>query len=389
MQFRIRLTAGILAASLTFSYASTSLGARPVSSSEWQVHESRIRAAEIRGDFVAAERASLNLLVHCRNALTEAHPDVAMAAAAVRQYHTLQTIDEEARQQYVMVAESRFRTWQGIRTLATQVLPNAGSALEILASFHAASNAIPESMPPEASLCADCDFGIVRVLGFVHAVSTAEPFADRAHDHCLSVAGLDTPAKRIEFALAEILREREASPTTQFALLRSILDFAERHQTTDRLIWWKERSTTLLAEAHYRQNNHAEADRLYAEVRNRLPDKIDHELAGWCKSWCDRHEARQLMEKGDWEDAYAKIVQARVGTIEYGHYNLNKGLTMERIVRMSAEIQRHRGNDKEADEDLEYAQMIADHAARLRTVLEAETKTWSEDEEKAASEAAK
>jgi hypothetical protein len=249
----------------------------------------------------------------------------------------------------------------------------------MLASFHTASNAIPENIPPEASLCADCDFGIARALGFVHGVSIAEPFAVRAHDHCLSVSGLDIQAKRIEFALAEILRERKANPTTQFALLRGIRDFAERHQTTDRLIWWKERSTTLLAEAYYCQGNRAEADRLYAEVRSRLPDKIDHDLAGWCKSWCDRHEARQLMEKADWDGAYAKILEARLGTIEYGHRNLSKGLTMERIVRMSAEIQLHRGNDKEADEDLQYAQLIADHAAKLRTALEAEMKTWGEE----------
>ena len=136
---------------------------------------------------------------------------------------------------------------------------------------------------------------------------------------------------------------------------------------------------TLLAETYYYSGDRDEADRLYAEVRSRLPEKIDHDLAGWCKSWCDRHEARQLMEKGDWEGAYSKSLQARLATTKYGRFNLSKGLTMERIVRMSAEIQGKRGNETEAKEDLEYAQTIADHTARLRVALEAQLKTMAND----------
>ena len=135
---------------------------------------------------------------------------------------------------------------------------------------------------------------------------------------------------------------------------------------------------TLLAENYYQLGNRAEADRLYAEVRSSLPKVPTHDLVGWCKSWCDRHEARQLMEKGDWDGAFSKILLARVGTIDYGHRNLSKGLTMERILRMSAEIQRNRGNHKEADEDLEYADLIARHAEKLRTALEAELKNFRE-----------
>lgn len=116
-----------------------------------------------------------------------------------------------------------------------------------------------------------------------------------------------------------------------------------------------------------------------------LPDKIDNSIPGRCKSWCDRHEACQLVEKGDWDGAYEKILQARVGTIEYGHRDLNKGLTMERILRMSAEIQTKRGNDREAKEDLQYAQSIADHAARLRVALEAQLKTLDDPKQPAGS----
>ena len=54
-----------------------------------------------------------------------------------------------------------------------------------------------------------------------------------------------------------------------------------------------------------------------------------------------------------------------------GRFNLSK---MERIVRMSAEIQGKRSNETEAKEDVEYARLIADHAAKLRGALEAQLK---------------
>ena len=136
----------------------------------------------------------------------------------------------------------------------------------------------------------------------------------------------------------EILRELDSEPQTRVKLLNGVIEFTERHEITDRMLWWRERATTLLAEHYCVQGNRQEADCLYAEVRSLLPEDSDHDLVGWCKSWCDRHEARQLMEKGDWDAAYEKILQARVGTIDYGHRNLSKGLTMERILRMSAEI---------------------------------------------------
>ncbi len=200
-----------------------------------------------------------------------------------------------------------------------------------------------------------------------------------AYERYRSVEGFEIHAKNFELGLATLFCELEKEPAKQIAFLEGNIDFADQHRTTVRIQWWKERAMTLLAETYYYSGDRDEADRLYAEVRSRLPEKIDHDLAGWCKSWCDRHEARQLMEKGDWEGAYSKILQARLATTKYGRFNLSKGLTMERIVRMSAEIQRHRGNDKEAEEDLEYAQTIAEHTARLRVALEAQLKTMAND----------
>ncbi len=176
--------------------------------------------------------------------------------------------------------------------------------------------------------------------------------------------------------LASILIELGKEPAKQIALLEDNIEFADRYETTARLEFWKERAMTLLGEAHYRLGNQREANQLYAEVRSRLPEESNNSLAGWCRSWCDRHEARQLMAAGDWDGAYDKILQARVGTIKCGHRNLSKGLTMERILRMSAEIQRKRGNDKEAADDLQYAQSIANHAAKLRDALSAELKAF-------------
>ena len=45
---------------------------------------------------------------------------------------------------------------------------------------------------------------------------------------------------------------------------------------------------------------------------------------------------------------------------------------MERILRMSAEIRRKLGRDKEADEDLAYAQRIVDNVAKLKAALQAD-----------------
>lgn len=231
---------------------------------------------------------------------------------------------------------------------------------------------------------ADCDGGIARVLCFARVFGAAEPFWAKAHRRVVSIEGLEIHTKFAELGLSEVLRELDKESEHRLILLKESIEFAEQHQTTARLEWWKERAMTLLAEDYYQLGNRAEADRLFAEVRGRLPEKTKHDIAGWCKSWCDRHEARQLMEKGDWDGAYSKIVQARVGTIDYGHRNLSKGLTMERILRMSAEIQQKRGELDEAREDLEYAQLIADHAAKLRIAVEAEMEKFRESEKNGA-----
>ena len=249
---------------------------------------------------------------------------------------------------------------------------------ELMTVFQACSACSLANVPQQAGIHADGEFGLARILAFAGMFVDAAGFAKSAQQHYSEVKGLEYHQKCAELALAAILSELGEEPPKQVALLEEFIRYSEQHQPTDRIAWWKERAMTQLAEAHYRQGDHQEADHLYAEVRSSLPKESDHDIVGWCKSWCDRHEARQLMEKGDWDGAYSKILLARVGTIDYGHRNLSKGLTMERILRMSAEIQRNRGNHKEADEDLEYADLIARHAEKLRTALEAELQNFHE-----------
>lgn len=85
------------------------------------------------------------------------------------------------------------------------------------------------------------------------------------------------------------------------------------------------------------------------------------------------------MERGDWDGAFHKIVQAQAGAIDYGRLRCDKSITLERMLRMSAEIQRKRGNDKEAEADLRFAQRIAENAARLREALEPELRLLHAD----------
>lgn len=178
---------------------------------------------------------------------------------------------------------------------------------------------------------------------------------------------------------AQFLMELSSDFPKQVDLLRSFIAFADRFAYGGRLPYFRERGLAALAEVHYRNGNHAEADRLFGEVCSRVPDPIDNMYIGWCKSCCDRHEARELMDQGDWDGAFHKIVQAQTGAIDYGNKCFDKGIVMERMFRMSAEIQRKRGNDKEAEADLRFAERIAENAARLREALEPELRLLDAD----------
>jgi hypothetical protein len=360
--------------------ATSLCGAEPPTNQEWGGFQNAILAASDRGDFLAAQRLTTQLHSRCLVALGKEHPDTLSSAFHIHLYSRLNAAGETTRRQFLEMAPPLHKAWRGIRTLASDALPSPDVVCQMLATFHGCCDGISPDIPSECVFEAECRFGIARVIALSRLFDEAERLLACSRQGYLSDAGLAVNAKATELALAVVLRELHKEPEKQVMLLQGYKDFAERHETTPRIAWWKERAMTQLAETHFRLGNREEADRLYAEVRNRLPGKIDHSIAGWCKSWCDRHEARQLMEKGDWDAAYEKILQARVGTIDYGHRNLSKGLTMERILRMSAEIQRKRGNNKEADEDQEYADRIARHAAKLRVAVEAELKKLRESE---------
>ncbi len=292
--------------------------------------------------------------------------------AEIRRLHggrkSLQQAFWEAEQE--LIESSRLLARQGTRTT-----PSPLEVPRLLSRIQDAQEALTQLG------CWTCEIQTVEMALVVGQTEARrwDAVAKRALDALETpVLGFDLEnghAAKMKLLVASVLMEAEQEPEKQIEFAEAFLEFANRYATKQRLAFWPERGMTLLAEIHYRNGNHAEADRLYAQVRTRLPDKTDDTIAGWCKSWCDRHEARQLMEKGDWDGAYDKILLARAGTIDHGHRNLSKGLTMERILRMSAEIQRKRGHDKEAQEDLEYARLIARNAARLREALEEELKS--------------
>ena len=368
----VGVTVGIASAGMSLSVRATP--PQP----EWRWCRNEIRHAAMRSDYATAAQLAHDMYLRCRTSLGDSHPDTTHAAAAVREYRSLHNCDEQTKQHYATSLASRVAAWRKIVSQAKDVLPALQETSALLKCFHSCLQSIPPAMPPEVLIRAECNWGIARILALARMPVAAKSYAISAREKSLSVEGVDLLTKSNDFMLAEILREAGVDLQERLALLNGIVDFTEQCQVTGQLAWWKERAMTLLAENYYLQGDHQQADRLYAEVRSLLPEDSDHDIVGWCKSWCDRHEARRLMEKGDWDGAYSKILLARVGTIDYGHRNLSKGLTMERILRMSADIQRKRGNHKEADEDLEYADLIARHAEKLRTALEAELKNFRE-----------
>ncbi len=359
---------------------SSPISSRPLTMAIWNAYRARILAASARGEFATAETICTEVHSRCSAALGPTHPCTAVIAAHIRLYRSLQQADEQTRSRFADNSSLLTRVRLEGGELARATLPDFDSVSQVLTKARKASASIPLMMPMATVYASDCDMNIALAYSRVRMFGLAEMHAKSAHVGYLAPEGVETHTKPLESALSAILSELQKEPARQVALLEQFMDFAERHQAGGVLEWWKERAMTQLAETYYRQGKHEEADRLYAEVRSRLPEDSDHDVVGWCKSWCDRHEARRLMEKGDWDAAYEKIFQARVGTIDYGHRNLSKGLTMERILRMSAEIQRKRGNSKEADEDEEYADLIARHAAKLRTAVEAELRKLNQPE---------
>lgn len=376
----LRILGSVIAVLQLCTRASVSLPCAPPSDAEWRRSNSSVRAALEDGNLEEATKAATALHTRCQVSLGEGHPETREVAAHVRLYQHLGGFDHQTKDAFLKAITQQNRAWGRIPDFVGDVLPDSDSLRQLLRALRTSRKGISSPFPLIRAYRANCDFGTARAITCTRDFECSRRLLELALEGYRTEDGFGPHAKLVELALAEILRELQLEPTRQLTLLKGNIAFAEENQVTGRLLWRGERTMTLLAEAYYRHGNQQEANRLYAEVRSLLPEETKHELVGWCKSWCDRHEARQLMEKGDWDGAYEKILQARVGTIDYGHRNLSKGLTMERILRMSAQIQRKRGNNKEADEDQEYADRIARHAAKLRVAVEAELKKLRESE---------
>jgi hypothetical protein len=292
--------------------------------------------------------------------------------------HGLQTVQGvrhlplEQQEEYLLTLEAWHRSADGIAELVCEAMPNPLLAATVFDRVRSARDRF-HAFGFDAPGVVDCDLALIRECSLVREWGTA---LNRIHQFVTDwQPRLGQDAEIIQIMRlfeSMVLMELSEDAPRQVRLAESFISFVDRYRLEGLYVFWRERGMTVLAEIQFRAGNRREADRVYAEVRSRLPENSDHWLAGWCRSWCDRHEARRLMEKGDYEGAEEKISSARLGTIKYGHRNLNKGLTMERILRMSAEIRRKLGRDKEADEDLAYAQRIVDNVAKLKAALQAD-----------------
>ena len=333
-----------------------------------------IFAALFAGDIETASRRGRRLHHDIVATLGENHPDSVFSSATREDNEALPRLSNSQRQQFVSAYRERRLAFAEISKMMNQPMPDDEQLVSSYRDVLSASHEMQELLAADSSYLSECE----NMLGSVCLISRDFDGATafyRLESPFLNQFPHDVPLHFIyRVTLASLLMELSRDEDRQKAELQAAIEFSKKWQTEGQFRFWEERSMTVLAEAHYRAGSHEEADRLYAEVSSRLPEKVTHRVAGWCQSWCDRHDARRLMEKGEWDAAYNKVVLARAGTIDFGVYNLNKGLTMERILRMSAEIQRKRGNHEEAQADQEYADRIAAHAVKLRAALEAERK---------------
>ncbi len=340
-----------------------------------QWHNQLQRAIEA-GDANRMVDLSTNMYQLSASVRGDNHPDTKFFRHNLMEVRVIAAMPDEQRRLFGATTQRLNRATEELNTNSSSVFPNVSRVIESLSE-------VRETREIFAKMGASGDRGVIVADFFLLQVDTMGRRWRSASQNAGQFLKTWAPSKdryELECLFAQLMRANvlmELGEETgwQIQNVKSYGISFEPYASDNRFRFGKERALTLLAEIYFRNNNRDEADRLYAQVCGLLPDKPNDILAGWCKSWCDRHEARQLMEKGDWDGAYNKILLARAGTIDYGHRNLNKGLTMERILRLSAEIQRKRGHDKEAKEDLEYADLIANRAARLREALEEEMKS--------------
>lgn len=138
--------------------------------------------------------------------------------------------------------------------------------------------------------------------------------------------------------------------------------------------WQPAAMLTVLAEYQHRIGNEDEADRLFNEVQRIVTEhpEVFEEMPPFktfCRSWIARHEARKLMAEQRWEEAHQKMEEAIQGAFVAGHCYVSKGLVVERMLRLEAEILDQLRRHDQARGNREHAAEIAAHAAMLKREL--------------------
>ena len=175
--------------------------------------------------------------------------------------------------------------------------------------------------------------------------------------------------------LAWVLMMQDEDFPRQEEYLNSVIEYAEANQDKKSNRYWAERAMTLLAESKYRSGDLAEADRLFEEVRQRLPETpipcreskcMGACYVSWCLAWCERHKARQLIVEQKYWDAFRAIDSAVDRLKTGGQRDLNLGVTFEDLHCLKAEALCSLGHTDWADTEMSFANAIAKHAADLR-----------------------
>ena len=222
-------------------------------------------------------------------------------------------------------------------------------------------------------------------LGHVHGCRREWSVAEESFERALELLLADFPDDRSGIAatrqwLAWILMEQGKDFPRQKEYLEAALEYAESAQDEEAR-YWPPRLKTLLAEASYRSGESAEANLLFAKLRLQLPR--EHEEGGknlhmlWCRAWCERHEARMLIDEKRYGEALGAVFAARKALSDGGKKaELSAGLTHQELCCLAAKVADELGvkdvaqmksqhaNPPQAE--IAIANAIAKHAARLR-----------------------
>jgi tetratricopeptide (TPR) repeat protein len=222
--------------------------------------------------------------------------------------------------------------------------------------------------------------GNQRSLGMLHACRRDWEAAEKSLESALELIAPDLPSSDREHHitlqwLAWVLMMQDEDFPRQEEYLNSVIEYAESHQGKESNRYWPERAMVLLAEAKYRSGDLGEADRLFGEVRQQLPENPiacrESKCTGacyvsWCLAWCDRHKARKLIAEQKYWDAFHAIDSAVDRLKTGGQRELNLGVTSEDLHCLKAEALCSLGYPQWVDTEMSLANVIAKHAADLR-----------------------